>query len=226
MAGFVGWPSSSPPNGRPVLLLDVLGLGGRLGSVPVVPVALGPHGMLCWCIAPLMVGRAVAVLGLGLGGACPWGRKVLKTGTTCPVPPEPALHAQPGILYIPVPFVFPFGPLVPVVCTRLSVAKPLRFAIPFGAFLCSLWEPRGAVPAWWCGVRARVRWPAALARSAGCRARCILCRAVLRGSGGVCSGASVRLSDVRVVLLGGTPAFSVAWRFSRPPAVVAATSVL
>ena len=41
LAGFVGWRSSSPPNGRLVLLLNVLGLGGRLGSFPVVPRALG-----------------------------------------------------------------------------------------------------------------------------------------------------------------------------------------
>ena len=76
LAGFVGWPSSSPPNGRLVLLLDVLGRGGRLGSVRIVPVALGRHGMLWWCIAPLIMGRALAVLGLPLGGACPGGEKI------------------------------------------------------------------------------------------------------------------------------------------------------
>ena len=89
--------------------------------------------------------------------------------------------------------------LVPIVCTFPSVAKPLRFAILFGASPCSLWEPRGAVPAWWCGVRARVRWPVALARFGGCRARCVPCRAVLRGSGGVCVGVSGRLPEVRAV---------------------------
>ena len=41
LAGFVGRPSSSPPNCRLVLQLDVLGRGGRLGSVPVVLIALG-----------------------------------------------------------------------------------------------------------------------------------------------------------------------------------------
>ena len=61
---------------------------------------------------------------------------------------------------------------------------------------------------------------------AGCQARCVLCRAALRGSGGVCVGASVRLPEVRVVWLGGTPVFSVAWPFSGPPVVVTATSVL
>ena len=39
-----GMPSSSPPNGRLVLPSDALGRGGRVGSAPVVPVALGRHG--------------------------------------------------------------------------------------------------------------------------------------------------------------------------------------
>ena len=108
LAGFVDWPSSSPPNGRLVLLLDVFGRGGRLGLVPVVPVALDPHGMLWWCIAPLMVGRAVAVLGLPLGGACPWGEKIFENLYEVPCAAlEPALHAQPSILYIAVPLGFP-----------------------------------------------------------------------------------------------------------------------
>ena len=38
--------------------------------------------------------------------------------------------------------------------------------------------------------------------------------------------ASVRLPEAGVAWLGGTPAFSVGWRFSGSPAVVAATSVL
>ena len=214
LAGFVGWPSSVPPNGQLVLLLDVLGRGGPLRSVPVVPVALGRQGMLWWCTAPLMAGRALAVFGLPLGGAC--------TGP-CPAL-DPALHAQPVILYIAVPFGFPFG----LACadrmyTPVGGKAPL---VLFGASPCSLWEPRGAVPAWWCGVLARVRWPVALARSAGCRARCVPCRAVLRGSSVVCVSASVRLPEVRVVWLDGMPASSVAWLFSEPPAVVAATSVL
>ena len=78
LAGFIGWPSSSPPYGRLVLLMDVLGRGGRLGSVPVVPVALGWHAMLWWCIALLTVGRALAVPGLPLGGACPAGGESLE----------------------------------------------------------------------------------------------------------------------------------------------------
>ena len=41
-----GGPLSSPPNGRPVLLSDVLGRGGRAGSGLVVPVALGRHRTL------------------------------------------------------------------------------------------------------------------------------------------------------------------------------------
>ena len=116
--------------------------------------------------------------------------------------------------------------LVPIVCTPPSVVKPLRFAILLAASPCSLWESWGAVPAWLCGVRGRVCWPVALAWSAGRQARCVPCRDVLRGAGGVCVGASVRLPEVRVVWLDGTPAFSVVWRFSGPRAVVAAGSVL
>ena len=224
-AGFAGWPSSSPPNGRLVLLLGVLGRGGRLGSVPVVPVALGRHGTLWWCAAPLMVGHALALLGLPPGGACPSGEKNFENWYDMPSPAlERALHAEPVILYIVVPSGFPFG----LACadrmyTPVGSKAPL---VLFDASPCSLWEPRGAVPAWWCGVGARARWPVALARSAGCRARCVMCRALLRGSGGVCVGGSVRLPEARVVWLAGTPAFSVAWRFSGPQAVVATTSVL
>ena len=47
------------------------------------------------------------------------------------------------------------------------------------------------------------RRPVALARSAGCRVSRVPCRAVPRGSGGVCVGASVRLLEVRVAWLGG-----------------------
>ena len=97
LACFVGSPSSSPPNGRLVLLLDVLGRGGPWGSVSVVQVALGrhgragcvrcmarPHGGACcggawppswwgviWlCVAPPMVGRAVVVPSPPRGGVC------------------------------------------------------------------------------------------------------------------------------------------------------------
>ena len=38
-----GTPSSSPANGQLVLSSDAFGRGGRVGSVPVVPVALGRH---------------------------------------------------------------------------------------------------------------------------------------------------------------------------------------
>ena len=48
---LVGTPSSLP-NVRLVLPSDVLGRGSRVGSVPVVPVALGRYGTFCRCIAP------------------------------------------------------------------------------------------------------------------------------------------------------------------------------
>ena len=125
-----------------------------------------------------MVGRALAVLGLPLGGACPGGEKSFENWYDMPCPAlEQALHAQPVILYIAVPFSFPFG----LACAD-GMYTPVGGKAPsvlFAAFPCSLWEPRSALPAWWCGVRGRVRWPAALARSAGCRSRCVPCRAVL-----------------------------------------------
>ena len=154
-----------------------------------------------------------------------WGGERFENWYDLPCPAlEPALHAQPVILYIAVPFGFPSG----LACadrmyTPVGGKAPLLL---FGASPCSVWEPRGAVPAWWCRVRARVRWLVALVPSTGCRARCVPCDVVLRGSGGVCVGASVRLPEVRVVWRGGTPAFSIAWRFSGPPAFVATTSVL
>ena len=180
-------------------------------------------GVLWRCFAFLFMGRV------------PGGRKVLRTGTTaekrfeisydmpCPALEE-VLHAKAVILYIAVPFGVPSS----LACAN-RMYTPVGGKAPsvlFGAFRCSLWEPGAAVPAWWCGVRAFARWPDASARSARCRARCVPCRALLSGSGGVCVGASVQLPQARVAWLGGTPAFSVVWRFSGPPAVVAATSAL
>ena len=187
-AGFVGWPLSSPPNGRLVLLLDVLRRDGRLKSIPVVPVALGRHGMLWWCNA-LMLGRALALLRLPLGGACPGGEKSFENRYDMPCTAlEPALHARPVILYIAVPFSFPFGfACVDRIYTPVGGKAP---SVLFGASPCSLWEPQSAVPVWWCGFCAGFSWPGALARSAGCWARCVPCCAVLGGSGGVCVGAS------------------------------------
>ena len=80
--GFAGWPSSSPPNGRLVLLLDMLGRGGRLVSVPALPVVLGRHGTLWWCIAPSWWGVLRRCLAFLMLGRVPGGRKVLKIGTT------------------------------------------------------------------------------------------------------------------------------------------------
>ena len=153
LAGFVDWPSSTLSNGRLVLLLDVIGRGGRLGSVQVVPVALGRHGMLCRCTAPFMVGRALALLGLPLGGACPGGGGgSFENLYDLPCPAlQPVLQAQPVILYIAVPFGFPFS----LACAD-RMYTPVGGKAPsvlFGASPCSLWEPQGAVPAGWCGVR-------------------------------------------------------------------------
>ena len=109
--------------------------------------------------------------------------------------------------------------LLLVVCTPPSAARPLRSSsvhlrVPYGnpGVLCLhggavfVLLPAGQSP--WLGPRG-----AGLAVLWWC-------------SGGVCVGASVRLPVARVSWLGGMPAISVAWRFSGPPAVVAATSVL
>ena len=139
-------------------------------------------------------------------------RKVLIIGTTaekifeirydmpCPAL-EAALHAQPIILYIALPFDLPFGfACADHMYTPIDGKAP---SVLLGAPPCSPWEPRGCVPARWCGARACARRPVALARSAGCRARRVPCCAVPRGSGGVCVGASVRLPEARVAWLGG-----------------------
>ena len=162
------------------------------------------------------------------------GRKVLIIVTTakkrfqirynmpCPAL-QAALHAQPIILYLSVPFGFPFSSAcADRMYTPIGGKAP---SVLLGASPSSPWEPQGAVPAQWCAVRACARWPVALAQSAGGRARrAVPCCAMPRGSGGVCVDASVRLPGTRVAWLG--PALSVAWRFSGIPVLVAATSVL
>ena len=163
------------------------------------------------------------------------GRNVLTIGTTAakgfeirydmPYPAlEAALHAQPIILYIAVPFGFPFSfACADRMYTPVGGKAP---SVLFGAPPCSPWEPRRGSSAWWCGVCACARRPLALARSMGCPARCVPCHAVPCGSAGVCAGATVRLPEARVTCLGGTPALSVAWQFPGLPVVVAATRVL
>ena len=172
--------------------------------------------------------RCTLIMGRVLGG-----RNVLIIGTTaekgfqiwyelpCPAL-EAAFRAQPIILYMVVPFGFPFSfACADRMYTPVGCKAPL---VLFGASPCSPWEPLGGLPARWCGVRACARWAVALALSTGCRACRVSCRAVPRGSGGVCVGASVRLPEARVAWL--NPALSVALRFSGLPVVVAATSVL
>ena len=53
--------------------------------------------------------------------------------------------------------VLPVSP-VQFICTPPAGGKAP--SVPLGASLCSPWEPQGAVPAWWCGARVRVRLPA------------------------------------------------------------------
>ena len=138
------------------------------------------------------------------GGVCPPGKKRFEIRYDMPCPAlEPALHAQPIILYIAAPSSFSFSfACADRMYTRVGDKAP---SVLFCAPLCS---PR------WCGVRACSRRPVALPRSAGCGARRVPCHAVPRGSGGVCVAASVQLPEARVASLGGTPPLSVAWRFS------------
>ena len=130
------------------------------------------------------------------------GGKFLKKGMTCPVPPwsQRYMHNPSSCTSRCRPAVLSVS-LVPIVCTPPSVAKPLR-----SSSRCSLLELRSAVPAWWCADHARIRGPVV--------------------SGGLCTGTTVRLPEVRVILLGCTPVFSVAWRFSGLLTVVATTSAL
>ena len=89
-----------------------------------------------------MVGRALAVLSLPLGGACPRGEKGFENWCDMPCPAlAPALHAQPVILYIALPFDISFGlacgdgRYTTVSGTAPSVRYPLRCipVFPMGA---------------------------------------------------------------------------------------------
>ena len=126
--------------------------------------------VLWWCLAFPLVrcipgGRKPFKTGTTAG-------KGVKIGTTCPVPPwrHRYMH-NPSYIYIAVPFGFSFR-LAPAgrIYNLVGGKAP---SVLFGASPCSLLEPRGAVPARWCGVRSCARWPVALARSAGCRLRCV-----------------------------------------------------
>ena len=74
-----------------------------------------------------------------------------------PCPALAALHAQPIIRY----FAVPFGRTGSSACaihmyTPVGGKDP---SVPLGVSPCSPWEPQGAVPARWCGARARVCLP-------------------------------------------------------------------
>ena len=144
------------------------------------------------------------------GWACPRGEKsienryknVSKFGRTCPVQPwgQRYTHNQSSCTSR-CPSAVLSASLVPIVCAPPSGGKAP--SVLLDAPPCSPCEPRVAVPARWCRVCACARRPVALARSLGCLARRLPCRAVPRGSGGVCVGASVWLPEARVAGLGG-----------------------
>ena len=75
-----------------------------------------------------------------------------------PCPALAALHAQPIIRYFAVPFRRPFSFACAIhMYTPVGGKAPW---VPLGASPCSPWEPQCAVPARWCGARARVCLPA------------------------------------------------------------------
>ena len=120
----------------------------------------------CWLV-PVAWGRLGTVL---LCAVCPpWGRKVMISGLTAvktffkfgalfPAPPWQRCMHNPssGTLRCSVA-VLPVTP-VAFICTPPVGGKAPP--VPLGASLCSPWEPKGAVPARWCGARARVCLPA------------------------------------------------------------------
>ena len=142
---MVGTSSSAPPNGRLVPLLDALGRGGRVGSVPVVPVAWGRYGMLWRCAAPSWRGLSS-------------GEKRFENRYDTPCSAlEASSHAQFFTWYFAVSFGRPFR----CICadhmyTPVGGKAP---SVPLGASPCSPWEPQGAAPARWCGARVRVCLP-------------------------------------------------------------------
>ena len=149
---------------------------------------------------PLMVGRVLGRRKLLIIGTTVGKSFEIRYDMPCPAL-EAALHTQPIIWYIAVPFGCPFSfACADHMYTPVGGKAP---SVLLSAPLCSSWEPRGAVPARWCGARACVRRPFALARHVFCRARRVPCSAEPRGSGCVCVGASVRLPEVRVTWLGG-----------------------
>ena len=75
-----------------------------------------------------------------------------------PCPAMAALHVKPIIRYFAVPFGRPFSFACAIhMYTPVGGKAP---SVPLGASPCSPWERQGAVPARWCGARARVSLPA------------------------------------------------------------------
>ena len=74
-----------------------------------------------------------------------------------PCPALAALHAQLIIRYFAVPFGRPFG----FACAihRYTPVRGKAPSVPPGASPCSPWDPKGTVPARWCGARAPVCLP-------------------------------------------------------------------
>ena len=89
---------------------------------------------------PLLAGACFGVAWpSSWGGASLGGGEVLKTGTTCPVPPWSQRYMpNPSSCTSRCPSAFLSVPLVPIVCTPPSVAKPLRSSsvhpcVPYGS---------------------------------------------------------------------------------------------
>ena len=118
----------------------------------LVPVAWGRHGTFLLCsVSP------------------PWGRKVMISGLTAvnfffkfgalfPAPPwQRCMHNPSSGTSRSSVAVLPVLP-VPFICTPPVSGKAP--SVPLDASPCSPREPKGAVPAQWCGAHARVCLPA------------------------------------------------------------------
>ena len=135
-------PSSAPSNGLLVLLL---GRGGRVGSVLVVPVARGRYGTLWRCAAPSWRGVSSSEKSFEI-----------RYHTPCPAL-EASSHAQFFTWYFAVSFGRPFH----CACANhmYTSVRGKAPSVPLSASPCSRWEFQGAALAQWCGARAYVCLP-------------------------------------------------------------------
>ena len=170
---MAGTSSSAPPNGRLVSLMDTLGCGGRVGPVPVVPVAWGRYGTVWRCAAPSWRGVSS-------------GEKSFEIRYDTPFSCPGGIFTR-TILHLVLRSVLP--PSFPLRLCR-SYVHPRRRQCPFGPPRRILVLPMGASG---CCPGSVVRCLCSC--SPACR---VPYRAVSCGFGGWRVGAAVRCAGVRV----------------------------